>query len=228
MTSINSLKPDPLADYRVGQDSASAVKTSGSNELGKSQFLELMIAQLNNQSPLDPQDNGAFVSQLAEFSALEQMQQLNGSFNGFSNQYRSTQALQASAMVGRSVMVPAATSPLNAQGGIAGIVDLPSSTGNLSVSIFNQSGELVNRFNLGQQSAGSIPFLWDGTNSNGEKMPFDDYTIKAEANLKGTATQVTTLLSSNVNSVSISQTGAITLNLSGMGSVPLEDVREIN
>jgi flagellar basal-body rod modification protein FlgD len=131
-------------------------------------------------------------------------------------------------MVGRNVMVPAETSPLNSYGMIEGMVELPSSTRQLTVSVLNGSGELVNRFELGEQAAGSVPFVWDGTNSAGEEMPFDDYTIKAEASIGGESTQLTTLLASSVNSVSISQTGSITLNLSGMGSVPLEDVREIN
>ena len=59
-------------------------------------------------------------------------------------------------------------------------------------------------------------------------MPYDEYTFKVEANQSGDMKQVNTLLSANVNSVSIGQSGEITLNLSGMGSVPLENVREIN
>ncbi len=225
MTEINSsAASDVLADYRYEPK----VRSGSSNELGKNEFMELMIAQLENQSPLDPQDNGEFISQLAEFSALEEMETLNSTVNNFATQYQSTQALQASAMVGRTVLVPGTEAPLAANGTLAGMVDLPSSTGAMSISIFNQSGELVNRFDMGQQTAGSIPFVWDGTNSKGEAMPYDEYSIKAEASLGGKTTQLSTLLSANVNSVSIAQGGAISLNLSGMGSVPLENVREIN
>ncbi len=224
MTSVNS-STDVLADYRIDNGNK---KASGDSDLGKNEFMELMIAQLENQSPLDPQDNGEFISQLAEFSALEEMQQLNSTVNSFSTQYQSTQALQASAMVGRSVLVPATESPMAADGTISGVVEVPSSTGSLKVSIYNPSGELVNSWDLGQQSAGSVPFVWDGTNAEGELLPYDDYTIKAEASGGGETKQLSTLLSANVNSVSIAQTGEITLNLSGMGSVPLENVREIN
>ena len=98
----------------------------------------------------------------------------------------------------------------------------------MSIDIYNGSGELVNQFNLGQQPAGTVPFVWDGTNSKGEQMPFDNYTIKAQASRTSGAEQATTLLSANVNSVSIAQGGGISLNLYGMGAVPLAQVREIN
>lgn len=225
MTTVNaSQSTDPLADYRYENN----VATPKNNDLGQNEFMELMIAQLENQSPLDPQDNGAFISQLAEFSALEEMQNLNSTVDSFANQYQSTQALQASAMVGRTVLVPASEAPMSSNGTLSGVVDLTASTGSLKVSIFNGSGELVNSYNLGQQVAGAIPFTWDGTNAEGEPMPFDTYTIKAEASSGGTTEQVSTLLSSNVNSVSIATNGAITLNLQGMGAIPLENVREIN
>ncbi len=225
MSEINTQSVnDILSDYRFEPKT----KASGSNELGKNEFMKLMIAQLENQNPLDPQDNGAFISQLAEFSSLQEMQGISASVNNFTNQFRSSQALQASAMVGRSVLVPASTSPLSTGGTISGMVDLKSSTGSLNISIFNGSGELVNQFNLGQQAAGTVPFVWDGTNSKGEQMPFDTYRIKAQATQNGTSTQLSTLLSANVNSVSIGQKGGISLNLSGMGTVPLEQVREIN
>ncbi|MDX1452979.1 MAG: flagellar hook assembly protein FlgD [Oleiphilaceae bacterium] len=223
MTEINSSQ-DVLADYRYQPKT----REGASNELGKNEFMELMIAQLENQSPLDPQDNGEFIAQLAEFSALEEMQNLNKTVNNFATQFQSTQALQASAMVGRSVLVPAGEGPLAPNGSMSGVVEVPSSTSSLTISIFNRSGELVNRYDMGQQMAGSVPFIWDGTNQNGDAMPYDEYTIKAEARVGGAAQQLSTLLSANVNSVSIAQGGAISLNLNGMGSVPLENVREIN
>jgi len=225
MNEINSNSAnDVLADYRYEPKADS----SGTSELGKNQFMELMIAQLENQNPLEPQDNGAFISQLAEFSSLEEMQKLSASVESFASQYQSTQALQASAMVGRSVLVPGTEAPLGADGTMSGVIDLPSSTGSLNVSILNRSGELVNSWTMGQQVAGSVPFVWDGSNREGEQMPSDQYTIKAEANIGGDTKQMNTLLTSNVNSVSIAQGGEITLNLSGMGAIPLENVRQIN
>lgn len=225
MNTVNTgQSTDALSQYRYENKNA----TPQNNDLGRNEFMELMIAQLNNQSPLEPQDNGAFISQLAEFSSLEEMQKLSSTVNTFATSYQSTQALQASAMVGRSVLVPATEGPLPAGGTMSGVIDLQSSTSSLKVSIFNSSGELVNSYNLGQEQAGSIPFTWDGQNSEGEAMPADYYTVKATAAGSEGERQVSTLLSSNVNSVSIAQGGAITLNVQGLGAVPLESVRQIN
>jgi len=224
INSATSATSDVLADYRYEPK----VEASGTSELGKNEFMELMIAQMENQNPLEPQDNGEFISQLAEFSSLEEMTKMSTSIDGLSNQYQSSQALQASAMVGRTVLVPGSEAPGGSGGYMSGTILLPESTGSLKVSILNGSGELVDQFDLGQQVAGSIPFAWDGTNSKGEAMPYDEYTIKAEASQGGTTTQMDTLLSAHVNSVSIGTGGAISLNLSGMGAVPLENVREIN
>lgn len=226
MTDINTNNAvDPLSGYRLEGSQEAAKK----GDLGKNEFLELMIAQLENQNPLEPQDNGAFISQLAEFSALEEMQQISSTVDSFSEQFQSSQALQASAMVGRNVLVPGADSPLLSDGTISGMIDLPSGTSNLSVSILNGSGELVRRIDMGQQFAGSVPFSWDGKNEQGDMMPNDRYTIKAESKTSTGSEQLDTLFASQVISVSIAQGGgAVTLNLAGLGSVPIESVREIN
>ena len=76
---------DVLSKYRLDQE-----QTGNKNELGKNEFMELMIAQLKNQNPLEPQDNGEFISQLAQFSSLEEMQSLSGSVDDVVSQFRST------------------------------------------------------------------------------------------------------------------------------------------
>jgi flagellar basal-body rod modification protein FlgD len=226
MTNITNVNTtDPLANYRLENQE---VEQKDGGDLGKNEFLELMIAQLENQNPLEPQDNGAFISQLAEFSALEEMQQVNTTVQSFATSFQSSQALQASAMVGRSVLVPSSQAPTDEDGQISGLVDVPASTGRLTLSIMSPSGELVRQIEMGQQIAGTIPFTWDGLNQEGEAMPQDRYTIVAEAQNGSDTEQLDTLLSSQVNSVSIANSGDITLNLAGIGGVPLENVREIN
>ena len=85
MTDINtSTVNDPLAGYRL-ENNKEAAK---GGDLGKNEFLELMIAQLENQNPLEPQDNGAFISQLAEFSALEEMQQMRSTVDSFADKFQ--------------------------------------------------------------------------------------------------------------------------------------------
>lgn len=203
-------------------------KSAGSNELGKNEFLELMIAQLNNQNPLDPQDNQAFIAQLAQFSSLEEMQKLTATVDSSASQFRSSQALQASAMVGRSVVVPSETAVFDGIRNVSGFVDLPSSASGLTLSVVSNSGELLNQVDMGPQAAGQIPFEWAGRDSSGNILPPGSYQLKAEARIAGTTESVSTLVSQNVNSVSIAADGTVSLNLSGLGPVSIGDIRQIN
>lgn len=225
MSDFNTVSPtnDVLNQYSFKADENKA----NGGELGKNEFMELMIAQLNNQNPLEPQGNGEFIADLAQFSSLEEMQGLTATVEGFTSNYQSTQALQASSMVGRSVLVNASEGPTSVAGTISGMVDVPASTSDLRISVLNPSGELVNQYEMGQQFAGQVPFLWDGKNTVGDQMPTGQYTIKAEANYGGKTEQLGTMLSANVDSVSLGNNG-ITLNLAGMGAVPLNEIRQIN
>src|SRR5690554_7722045 len=101
MNAVNSASAsDVLSQYQIQKED----KAQGGSELGKDAFMELMLAHMKNQSPLEQQDNGDFISQLAEFSSLEERQNLPGTVDDVAVQLRSSQALQASAMVGKTVL----------------------------------------------------------------------------------------------------------------------------
>lgn len=225
MSAINATDAaDVLGKYRVQQNSTAA----GNNELGKNEFMDLMIAQLKNQNPLEPQDNGEFISQLAQFSSLEEMQGLSQSVDDVASQFRSTQALQASAMVGRTVLAPSEVGILGAEGEITGTVEVPASTGGLRISIESQNGERVRQIDMGASQAGVASFKWDGTDGNGNALPPGPYRIVAEGSYPSGTEQLATRVSANVDSVSLGQGGKVTLNLAGMGSIALSDVEQIN
>ncbi|XOZ34392.1 flagellar hook assembly protein FlgD [Halomonadaceae bacterium KBTZ08] len=205
-------------------------KSEGGNkasDMGRNEFMDLMMAQMQNQNPLDPQKNEDFVAQLAQFSSLEEMQSLNTSVEDAMGQFRSTQALQASAMVGQSVLVEGNTANLGPEGEVKGAVELPSATSNLRISVYNQSGELVRQMDKGQQGSGTVDFSWDGENSEGELMEPGEYRVKAEAQYEGETQELATQLNANVDSVSL-ENGGVTLNLAGRGSVSLDQVKQIN
>lgn len=218
----NTAASDVLSQYRLQNEA------SKNQELGKNEFMELMIAQLKNQNPLEPQDNGDFIAQLAQFSSLEEMQKLSGNVDDVVGQFRSTQALQASAMVGRTVLVPSQVGLMDAEGGLKGVVQVPASTSSLRVSIVNQAGERVSQIDMGPSQAGQVSFAWDGKNSEGKAMPPGAYQIVAEGSYPQGNEQLGTLVSANVDSVSLGNQGKVTLNLAGMGSIALSDVQQIN
>ncbi|WP_086932537.1 flagellar hook assembly protein FlgD [Agarilytica rhodophyticola] len=214
--------------------------TPQDNELGQSAFLELMITQLENQDPLSPQDNTEFVAQLAQFSSVESLDKLNNNFDSFTNNFVANQALQASSLVGRSVTVPTDTAILESGNVVSASIDVPSSTGDLSVSIYNEAGELVDQISLGEQPAGEMVMRWDGLNfevngdltdwqsSHENGLPAGTYKFEVTSSIDGVDTVLETALSANVNSVTVASNGSLILNLAGIGAVSLADVKQFN
>lgn len=213
-------------------------KEEKDNTLGQTAFLELMIAQMNHQDPLSPQDNTQFVAQLAQFSSVEGLERLNSNFEGFANTFMSNQALQASSLVGTSVSVDTDTSRLVEGGILSGSVQIDSSTAAVRMNIYSDKGALMLQVPLGDQPAGEMVFRWDGQNVevNGklldwyseEPLPPGDYRFEVIGNQKGQPEQFKTALSANVNSVTMGRDGQLTLNLAGIGAVNIADVKQFN
>lgn len=202
--------------------------TTKGNELGKDEFLNLLVAQLNNQNPLEPQENGEFIAQLAQFSTVEGIGQLNSNVGSLMSSYQSSQALQASSLVGRKVIVPTETAMVDTAETFKASLVLPTSSTNVYVNVYDAAGSVVNRINLGQQEAGNVSFMWDGKNAGGEMMAPGAYRFEAQASYEDGTKGLYTLLPANVDSVTLGKNGGeMTLNLAGLGSVPLSSVQII-
>ncbi len=198
-----------------------------SNELGQDVFLELMITQMRNQNPLDPQDNSEFVAQLAQFSSVEGLDKLNTTTENMSAMFQSSQALQASSMVGRTVKVNTETAILQPGGAIEGTIDVPTSTNSLEMSVYNTAGQLVDHKYLGPQASGDISFAWSGMGDDGESLPAGTYRFEVLASTESGSEQLSTALSANIDSVSVGNNGILTLNVAGVGPVSMSNVKEI-
>ena len=232
-TSNNSAVQD-LFNSKVKDASNNVANVSkaatGNQALGKDAFLQLLVTQLKNQNPLSPQDNGAFVAQLAQFSSLEGINTLNDSVNNISSNFSSSQALQASSLVGRSIITQTDKALVDTSKSMTGSVAVTAATGNVSIKITDKDGNVVRTLDMGAQSAGSSDFIWDGKNDKGEVAPAGTYTFAASAKSdKGDAVALATSLPATVTSVTLSKTGGeMLLNLAGgMGSVKLSQIQTI-
>lgn len=197
-------------------------------KLGQEQFLELMIAQVRNQDPFKPLENGEFLSQIAQFSTVSGIQDLQDSFSSFANNLTSNQALQASALVGRSVLVQANNGALEAGGSLSGAIALPASSSDVALGIYDANGSLVRELRLGAHEAGLLSFKWDGLTDAGVAANPGRYYLVANAQQDGETVAVPTLVTDRVESVTLGRPGQETvLNLSALGSVGINDVQEI-
>ncbi|MHB8346860.1 MAG: flagellar hook assembly protein FlgD [Acidiferrobacterales bacterium] len=208
--------------------SGSTASTAISGALGEQQFLQLMVAQLQNQDPTQPMQSGSFLGQLAQFGTVSGIQGLQSSFSQFASSMQSNQALMASSLVGHTVLAPGSSGSLSAGGSISGAINLSSAASDVAVGVYDNSGQLVSSMDLGPQAAGQVPFTWNGQNSNGVAMPAGTYQIRANVINGATTVAANTLIAANVDSVSLGGSQGIMLNLAGMGPVALSSVTQIS
>ena len=223
---MNEVNLDTLGSLGLGTQQTSSNKTE--NELGQEQFLELMIAQIRNQDPFKPLENGEFLTQIAQFSTVSGVQDLQESFSSLAGSLSSNQALQASALVGRSVLVPSDAGVLTAGGNVQGSVELPESSGEVRLQVFNTAGEVVRTLQLGAQQAGSVGFVWDGIADNGQAVNPGLYRITASSVKNGEQEALETFISDRVESVTLGRAGEGTiLNLASLGATDFKIIQEI-
>jgi len=226
--------PNPNYTGPTAASSPSSASGSGSAAgaatLGGTNFLTLMLAQLKNQDPTSPVDSNQFLSQLASLSTVQGITQLNTSFGSLSTSLVSSQALQASSLLGHQALVSSSTANLTANGSVSGAIDVPQTTSQAVVNIVGSSGALVRQINLGAQSTGLANFSWDGKLQDGSQAAAGQYTLSAQfAGATSGATAASTYVNGVVQSVTMGagQTG-LTLNVSGLGSVPFSGVKQIS
>ena len=214
----------------TGTGSSTANSASSLGTLGGTDFITLMLAQLQNQDPTSPVDSNTFLTQLAQLSEVQGITSLNTSFSALSTSLTSNQALQASSLLGHQALVNSSTATIAAGATVTGAVNVPQNTSQVTLSITDSSGALVSQINLGAQSAGLANFSWNGTTGNGSQAPAGTYTLTAQyAGATSGGTAATTLVNGTVESVSMGAGSAgLTLNVAGVGSVPFSNVQQIS
>lgn len=227
--SLNDILANSAVKTKTDDSLASAAgSATGKKALGKDAFLQLLVTQLKNQNPLEPQDNGEFVAQLAQFSSLEGITTLNDTVAGIASNYNSSQALQASSLVGRSVIAPGDKAVVDTTKGMTGSISIPQSVASTTVKITDKDGKVIRTLELTDQKAGNASFTWDGKDDAGNVAPTGTYTFAANTTIDGQGVALITNLPATVNSVTISQTGGeLMLNLAGLGSIALSKVQTI-
>lgn len=224
---MDSIDPDSLAGLGLRTTQELQQAQNKTSDLGQEDFLELMVAQLRNQDPFEPMENGAFLTQIAQFGTVTGIDELKTSIESLGDSLVSNQALQASNLVGRSVLASTGTGELSAGGSIRGQLDLPAAAPDVAVTIYNSAGQQVRRLELGGQAAGPVNFQWDGLADNGEFAPPGTYFFSAEANLDGRNEAVEAYVANEVRGVTLDPGGRLVLELAGGDSMDFSDVKQI-
>ncbi len=162
--------------YGVG-----GARTTGGSEMGRSDFLHLLITQLRYQDPLDPMDNQAFVAQLAQFSSLEMMERLNTSFEDNLMLTQSLNNTAATGLIGNHVRAQGDTFELGELGGASLGYFLTEPAQSVTLTIYNELGIAVHSLVATEGDVGDHAIHWDGANIDGEPLPAGTYTVKVSA-----------------------------------------------
>ncbi len=155
------------------------------NDLDKNAFLKLLITQINHQDPLSPLQNEAFVAQLAQFSSLEQMQNINKNLEESINaDFLLNKAMNNSlvtTLIGKKVLASTNTINLKGQSDIDLGFQLSAQAKNVKVKIYDGGGKLVRTLDLGPQAAGEHAITWDGKDQEGNDLSEGRYTFEVQA-----------------------------------------------
>ncbi|MCG8435569.1 MAG: flagellar hook assembly protein FlgD [Gammaproteobacteria bacterium] len=213
---------------RLGLSQSTPTSNQPQDQLGQEDFLQLMIAQFQNQDPFKPMENGDFLGQLAQFGTVSGIQDLQTSFSSLSESLLSDQTLEAAGLLDRDVLSATNTAAIENGGGISGAVELPEGATGITVSIQDEAGELVRRFQIEGSAEGLTHFTWDGVSMDGTPAVAGVYQVNVEAEIGGRTESVETLLAGRVSSISLDASGqGILLNVSGLGELPLHLIRQI-
>jgi flagellar basal-body rod modification protein FlgD len=172
------MRVDGKAGSPLTDPAAAASKPTATRD----EFLRLFVAQLKNQDPLSPQDNAAFVAQLAQFAQLEQIANTNTRLDAIMAEQATSSGVALASMVGRNVLVHADILRLDRESGTPPlVVDLERPAVETTVVIRNASGQEVRRIDLGAAGPGLVDVKWDGLGADGLPLPEGDYSIEVKA-----------------------------------------------
>jgi flagellar basal-body rod modification protein FlgD len=214
------------ASAAATQAQAVSDAAAGSQDIGKDSFLKLLITQMQNQDPLSPMDNQAFLSQLAQFSALEQMQNLNDKMDQAMQLGQSMNNYSAAGLIGRQVRAAGDTVNLDTSGSVELGYFLPQDAETVALTVYDENGSIVRNLVTSDGAAGAHRVSWDGRNDAGERLDAGTYNFKVSAvDADGADVSATSVVDGLVEGVTYKNGSA--LLLIGGREVPLSDLLEV-
>lgn len=228
-TAMNSTL-DSLGIARAGStasNAAAATSAKKSTTLDQSAFLKLLTAQLKNQDPFAPMDNTQMVAQMAQFSSVAGISEMNTTLASIATKLNATTPADAMNYVGKTVLTEGATAYGRTSGGLAGQVELDNAATDVSVTISDAHGTVLRTLPLGMQKAGTASYDWDGKTEDGKDAGSGPFTISVGALDGSNVVNARSLVWAPVQSVSMPSNGTPVLSVAGLGQVKLSAVRSV-
>ncbi len=192
--------------------SSTSYTSAASSELDKDAFLSLLVAQMQNQDPLEPMDNTEYISQLAQFSSLEQMNNMNDLISqSIDANYLLAQSINntmAANYIGKEVKLSGDEIKVDGQESYDLGYNLPSTAKTVTIKIYDGDGNLVRTIEDAPTGEGDNKVQWDMKNSNGNTVTDGNYTYEVTAkSTSGDEISATQFLVGTVSSVKYTEDG---------------------
>ena len=216
-----------IASSSVSTSDVSKIMQINGANLGKEDFLKLLVTQLKYQSPLEPMKNEAFVAELAQFSSLEGIQNLNDKFDqSVKSNTLLAQSIgnsMATTLIGKNVKIQTNQFQLSEDNGMEIHYNLPKTADKVSVEIYDDQGNLVTTKTLDAESSGDHVFRWNGEDKDGKTLPAGTYKVVVKGiDSDKNETNASTYLVGKVDSIRYSNGGAYLMvdgQMYGIGDV---------
>ena len=143
----------------VGSTTGTGGNTTNDPQAMQDRFLKLLVAQINNQDPLNPMDNAQMTTQMAQINTVSGIQQLNKTLKGMADQMSASQAMQGTTLIGKDALIEGDTLSFSGTTG-KGAFTLDGSASNVKVDIIGKSGEVLDTLDLGARESGQHGFEW--------------------------------------------------------------------
>ena len=224
---VRQRSPEEVAAAAMAKE-ANAKKT----ELNQEDFLTLMITQLKNQDPFKPMDPAQYVGQLAQFSSVSGLSEINKNISSLTDSLRGNQVLDGASLIGRTVIaegnqvyrfVPEEGEAIPTQGA----VEVPAGASSVQLIVRDSAGTLVKTQAMEIQK-GLRGFSWDGSTDAGTTAPSGAYKIEVIARVGDKNVSLNTSVAAQVSSVALDPAnGALTLDTDTLGEIAMSDVERV-
>jgi len=206
---------------------SSTASSSSSSTLGMDSFLQLLVTQLQYQDPLSPMDDKEFVAELAQFSSLEQLTEINTGIENLATIGQQQQLLGAVNFMGKTIEATGTAVSLADGEATPVTFTLPQDASTCLVNVLDTSGSIVRTVDLGSATAGSVEFTWDGKDYNGTTMADGQYQVAVTAtNADGEVMTVSSTMTGTVSGITQSN-GTYYLDIGNGRNVAFTDITNV-
>ncbi len=219
------ISPIDTSALDAGASTTSTKANSGTDpQAAQDRFLKLLVAQLNNQDPMNPLDNAQMTSQMAQINTVTGIQQLNLTMQTMAEQFAAMQSLQGTMMIGRDVLTEGNHLAVSDKGQAQGAFELAGAASSVKVEISTAGGDVLQTMDMGALAAGRQQVQWDASGYSGDKSTLRFKVVAT--NKDGAAVDSTALMQAKVQGTS-TEKGQLMLTLDTGGTVAYNKIRSV-